>query len=80
MPVVCFAEAGKADDMFLLVIRTEDEGALHYWNGGEIWTMHPEGAVRFIYKSDADATVDVLRAAGLTNPTMHVVPLPNGID
>jgi hypothetical protein len=65
--------------MFLLVIRAHD-GELHYWRGGQLWSVHPEEAVRFIQEADADATINLLKKYGESNPTMHVVPMPGGID
>jgi hypothetical protein len=65
------ALVGKAK-MFHLAILT-NEGVLHYWNGGDVWSVHPEAAARFVQQADAEATIDVLRKAGLINQTMHVV-------
>jgi hypothetical protein len=60
--------------MFLLAILT-NERVLQYWNGGDVWSVHPEAGARFVQEADADATIDVLRKAGLINQTIHVVPM-----
>ena len=69
----------KGADMFLLAVGAAD-GELRYWSGGQIWSVHPEEAARFVQEADADATIDVLKNAGEINSTMHAVPMPDGID
>lgn len=61
--------------MFLLAIL-DDDGVPHYWSGGEIWSIHPEDAARFVQEVDADATIDLFKKAIEVSPTIHVVSVP----
>jgi hypothetical protein len=62
--------------MYLLAIRNDD-GQLHYWTGGIMWSVHPEEAARFVQEADAEATIDVLRRGDpQVRENVHVVPMP----
>ena len=49
--------------MFIMAIESDD-GELYYWSGGEIWSMQPEDAARFVQEADAEATIDILKKPG----------------
>jgi len=66
--------------MFSLAIEGDD-GELYYWSGGEIWSVRPEEAARFVQETDAEATIDMLKKPGGIFPRpIYVLRLPEGLD
>jgi len=62
---------------YSLAIQVEG-GKLHYWAGGEVWSMYPEDAARFASMADAEATIEVVKKSDpKLSPTVRVVQLPN---
>jgi len=51
-----------------------------YWNGGDIFSVYPEDAVRFVKEVDAEATISILQRAWGNSEPYAVVKLPGGID
>jgi hypothetical protein len=64
--------------MYAIAIITA-EGEESYWNGGEVFSIYQDDAVRFVKEVDAEDTIPILEKAGF-GPKMRVVELPEEAD
>ena len=62
--------------MFSLAIEGDD-GELYYWSGGEIWSVRPEEAARFVQETGR-GDHRYAKKAWWYLPAAHLCPSPSG--